>query len=70
MPGELRPDLVYAMADAVDKRLLSWEPAPSLSEVISALSATTDPGPRLATVKNGLESILAEILHTTRSKPN
>jgi hypothetical protein len=46
---------------------LSWDPALSLSEAISALvlslalavSATTDPAPSLATVKNGLESILA-----------
>ena len=68
MPDELRPDLVYAMADAVDKMLLSWEPAPSLSEVISALvqslaralSATTDPGPSLATVKDGVEHLLVK----------
>ena len=78
MPDELRPDLVYAMADAVDKMLLSWEPAPSLSEAISALvqslaralSATTDPGPSLATVKDGVEHLLGEILRTRRSKPN
>jgi hypothetical protein len=31
MAHELRPDLVYAMADAVDK---ICEPAPSLSEAI------------------------------------
>ena len=37
MPDELRPDLVFAMADAVDKMLLSWEPPPSLSEALSAL---------------------------------
>jgi hypothetical protein len=75
MPDELRPDLIYAMADAVDKMLLSWEPAPSLSEVISALvqslaralSATADPGPSLATVKDGLEQLLGEILRTRRS---
>jgi len=68
MPDELRPDLVYAMADAVDKMLLSWEPAPSLSEAISALvqslaralSATTDPGPSLATVKDGVEHLLVK----------
>ena len=78
MPDELRPDLVYAMADAVDKMLLSWEPAPSLSEAISALvqslaralSATTDPGPSLAAVKDGVEHLLGEILRTRRSKPN
>ena len=78
MPDELRPNLVYAMADAVDKMLLSWEPAPSLSEAISALvqslaralSATTDPGPSLATVKDGVEHLLGEILRTRRSKPN
>jgi hypothetical protein len=28
MPDELRPDLGFAMSDAVDKLLLSWEPAP------------------------------------------
>jgi hypothetical protein len=28
MPDQLRPDLVNAMADAVDK---CWEPAPSLT---------------------------------------
>ena len=27
MPDELRPDLVFAMSDAIDKILLSWEPA-------------------------------------------
>ena len=78
MPDELRPDLVYAMADAVDKMLLSWEPAPCLSEAISALVqslaralwATTDPGPSLATVKDGVEHLLGEILRTRRSKPN
>ena len=78
MPDELRPDLVYAMADAVDKMLLSWEPAPSLSEAISALvqslaralSATADPGPSLATVKDGVDHLLGEILRTRRSKPN
>ena len=37
MPDELRPDLVFAMSDAIVKMLLSWEPAPSLSEAISAL---------------------------------
>ena len=26
MPDELRPDLVFAMSDAVDKILLSWDP--------------------------------------------
>jgi hypothetical protein len=78
MPDELRPDLVFAMSDAIDKMLLSWEPAPSLSEAISALvqslaravSSTTDPGPSLATVKDGLESILTEIIRTSRGKAN
>jgi hypothetical protein len=78
MPDELRPDIVFAMSDAIDKMLLSWEPAPSLSEAISALvqslaravSATTDPRPSLATVKDGLESILTEIIRTTRGKAN
>jgi hypothetical protein len=49
-----------------------------LSEAISALvqslgralAATTDPGPSLATVKGGLESILTEIIRTTRGKAN
>ena len=75
---ELRPDLVFAMSDAIDKLLLTWEPAPSLSEAISALvqslagalSATADPEPSLTTVKNGLESILAEITRNTRGRAN
>jgi hypothetical protein len=66
------------MAEAIDKLLLSWEPAPSLSEAISAqmqslaraLSATTDPGSSLTTVKDNLDSIVAEIVRTTRGKPN
>jgi len=68
MPDELRPDLVYAMADAVDKMLLSWEPAPSLSEAISALvqslaralSATTDPGPRWPLSRTALNTCLVK----------
>jgi hypothetical protein len=78
VPDEMRPDLVFEMADAIAKLLLSWKPAPSLSEAISAqvqslaraLSATTDPEPSLATVKDGLESILAEIVRTSRGKAN
>lgn len=78
MPDELRPDPVFAMSDAIGKILLSWEPAPSLCEAISALvqslaqalAATTDPGPSLATVEDGLESILTEIIRTTRRKAN
>jgi hypothetical protein len=74
----LRPDLVFAMSDAIDKMLLSWEPAPSLSEALSALvqslaralAAATHPGPSLATVKDGLESILTGIIRTTRGKAN
>jgi hypothetical protein len=27
MPDKLRPDLVFAMSDAIDEMLLSWEPA-------------------------------------------
>jgi hypothetical protein len=78
MPDELRPDVVFAMFDAIDKMLLSWEPAPSLSEALSALvqslaralSATTDPEPSLVIVKDGLESILGEIVRTNHRKPN
>jgi len=66
------------MSNAINKMLLSWGLAPSLGEAISArvqslaraLSATTDPRPSLATVKNGLESILTEIIRTTRGKAN
>jgi hypothetical protein len=31
MPDELRPDLVFAMSDAIDKMLLSWDPAPPIA---------------------------------------
>jgi hypothetical protein len=78
MPDELRPDLVFAMSDAIDRLLLSWEPAPSLSEAISvlvqslaqALAVTSDPEPSLVTVVNNLESILVQILQNTGGKPN
>ena len=70
---ELRLDIVFQMAQAIDKLLLSWEPKPSLNEAISAqvqslaraLAATTDPGLSLTTVKDGLERILPEIVRTT-----
>ena len=73
MGGELRLDLVFQMAQAIDKLLLSWEPKPNLNEAISAqvqslaraLAATTDPGLSLTTVKDGLERILPEIVRTT-----
>jgi hypothetical protein len=73
MVDELRLDLVFQMAQAIDKLLLSWEPKPSLNEAISAqvqslaraLAATTDPGLSLTTVKDGLERILPEIVRTT-----
>src|SRR6516165_9113635 len=68
MVDELRLDIVFQMAQAIDKLLLSWEPKPSLNEAISAqvqslaraLAATTDPGLSLTTVKDGLERILPE----------
>jgi hypothetical protein len=28
MPDQLRPDLVFAMSDAIDRLVLSWELAP------------------------------------------
>ena len=70
---ELRLDIVFQMAQAIDKLLLSWEPKPNLNEAISAqvqslaraLAATTDPGLSLTTVKDGLERILPEIVRTT-----
>jgi hypothetical protein len=36
MVDELRLDIVFQMAQAIDKLLLSWEPKPSLNEAISA----------------------------------
>ena len=36
MADELRLDLVFQMAQAIDNLLLSWEPRPSLNEAISA----------------------------------
>ena len=36
MADELRLDLVFQMAQAIDKLLLSWKPEPNLNEAISA----------------------------------
>jgi len=77
MTPELRIDLIIKMSQAIDDLLLSWDtPRPSLNEAIAAqiqslaraISATTDPGPSLATVKQDLDSIVTDILQTYHSK--
>jgi len=79
MTQELRIDLIIKMSQAIDDLLLSWDaPQPTLNEAIAAqlqslaraISATTDPGPSLATVKQDLDSIVADILRTYRGKQN
>jgi len=79
MAHELRIDLIITMSQAIDDMLLSWDsPRPSLNEAIAAqiqslaraISATTDPGPSLATVKKDLDSVVADILRIRRDKQN
>jgi len=77
MTQELRIDLIIKMSQAIDDLLLSWDnPQPSLNEAIAAqiqslaraIAATTDPGPSLATVKQDLDGVVADILRTHHSK--
>jgi len=79
MAHELRIDLIIKMSQAIDDMLLSWDgPRPTLNEAIAAqiqslaraISATTDPGPSLATVKKDLDSVVADILRIRRDKRN
>lgn len=79
MAQELRIDLIITMSQAIDDMLLSWDsPRPTLNEAIAAqiqslaraISATTDPGPSLATVKKDLDSVVADILRIRRDKQN
>ena len=79
MTQELRIDLIIKMSQAIDNLLLSWDaPEPTLNEAIAAqiqslaraISATTDPGPSLATVKQDLDSIVADILRTYHGRQN
>jgi hypothetical protein len=77
MTQELRIDLIVKMSQAIDDMLLSWDtPQPTLNEAIAAqiqslaraISATSDPGPSLATVKQDLDSVVADILQTHYGK--
>jgi hypothetical protein len=77
MTQELRIDLIIKMSQAIDDLLLSWDaPQPTLNEAIAAqiqslaraISATTDPGPSLATVKQDLDGIVADLLRNFQSK--
>jgi hypothetical protein len=60
MPPEMDVRRIIELTRAIDALLLTWEPEPSLNEVIAAqvqslagaISATTDPGPTLNQVKN------------------
>ena len=79
MTQELRIDLIIKMSQAIDDLLLSWDaPQPTLNEAIAAqiqslaraISATSDPGPSLATVKQDLDSIVADILRTYHGRQN
>jgi len=79
MTQELRIDLIIKMSQAIDDLLLSWDaPQPTLNEAIAAqiqslaraISATIDPGPSLATVKQDLDSIVADILRTYHGRQN
>jgi hypothetical protein len=70
MPPALDVSRIIELTRAIDALLLTWEPNPSLNEVIAtqvqslarAISATTDPGPTLSQVKKDLEDVVADIL--------
>jgi hypothetical protein len=78
MTSQLRSDLILEMSNGIDDILLDWRPRPTLNEVIAAqvqslaraISATTDPKPSLIEVKDGLDSIVVELLQRTRCKTN
>jgi hypothetical protein len=70
MPVEMRTETIIELTRAIDALLLTWEPRPSLNEVITAqiqslagaISATTDPGPSLSQAKQDLKDVVADIL--------
>jgi hypothetical protein len=80
VPSEMDVRRIVELTRAIDAVLLTWEPKPSLNDVIAAQMqslagaiSATDPRPTLRQVKKNLEDVVADILRRNtagRSKSN
>jgi hypothetical protein len=78
MTDQVRSNLVVEMSKGIDDLLLDCHPRPTLNEVIAAqvqslgraMSATSDPGLSLTTVKNSLGTFANETIRATRHTSN